>query len=156
MSHHPRGRPKGVARKTNLFPIGKVSQAQNRERMEYSAVTVARPMPAPNVAMPIRASLAQSTSVNRFAFSRYFSRLRTYGFAPGNPILQAFNQRYKLSPSQRVPRPVISGGKRSGPLSVSRTPATAKPGSMGAPKRFPKALPIRTNTYRPPVYGEGQ
>lgn len=147
-------RPKGASSKALLFPIGKVGQAQRRVGMEYSGITQARNVPAPNVPMPVRESLAQTLVVHRFQFTRYFGRLRTYGFAPGNPVIRAFNQRYSLSPKERTPRPIISGGARSGPLSVSRTPGVINKGSMGAPKRFPKALPLRVNTYRPPIYGE--
>lgn len=143
-----------ASRKAHPFPIGRVSQAQNRVGLEYQGTTQALTINAPNVAMPVRSSVAQQVSVNRFQFSRKLKFLRTYGLAPGNPVLQAVTQRV-VSP-QRVarPRPTIVGGKRSGPFSVAKTPASSRPGYMAAPKRFPKALPVRRNTYSPPVYGE--
>lgn len=148
-------RPRKPTRKSTLFPIGAVNQRVNRTGLEYSGVSVARSMRPATVPMPIRASLAQDVNAYRIHFSRKLRFLRTYGFAPGNPVLKAPKNPYTVyGVKSRRPLPVVRGGKRAGPLSVTRTPAAARPGYMGSPKRFPKALPVVPNNYTPPIYGE--
>lgn len=146
-------RPTKATQKATLFPIGAVNQRQNRNGLEYSGALTTRPMDAPNVPVPVRSTLSMPITRYKIAFTRNLKLLRTYGFAPGNPVLRATPNPYTVSGTKRrTPKPSVRGGKRSGPLSVSRPPAANKPGSMGAPKRFPKALPVIPNNYEPPVY----
>lgn len=148
-------RPTKPTTKASLFPIGSVNQRQNRRGLEYSGGLTTRPMDAPNVPVPIRSTLSMPITRYKIAFTRKLIFLRTYGFAPGNPVLRATPNPYTVAGARkRKPRPVVRGGRRSGPLSVARPPAAAKNGAMGAPKRFPKALPIIPNNYKPPIYGE--
>jgi hypothetical protein len=147
-------RPTKPTTKASLFPIGAVNQRQNREGLEYQGMITTRPMESPNVPMPIRSTLAMPITRYRVQFTRKLKFLRTYGFAPGNPVLKATPNPYTVAGQRRrQPKPHTRGGRRSGPLSVSRAPSASKPGHMGAPKRFPKALPLVPNKYQPPVYG---
>lgn len=147
-------RPTKPSTKASLFPIGSVNQRQNRSGLEYQGMLTARPMEAPNVPQVIRSTLSMPITRYRIQFTRNLKLLRTYGFAPGNPVLRATPNPYTVTSRRRQPKPTLRGGRRNGPLSVSRAPAAAKPGRMGAPKRFPKALPLIPNNYKPPVYGE--
>lgn len=147
-------RPTKPTTKASLFPIGAVNQRQNRNGLEYSGALTTRPMNAPNVPLPVRSTLSMPITRYKLAFTRNLKLLRTYGFRPGNPVLRATPNPYTVGQKRRTPKPAVRGGKRNGPLSVSRPPAATKAGSMGAPKRFPKALPVVPNNYKPPIYGE--
>lgn len=137
-----------------LFPIARVSRVPLRVGLEYGMAIKGAPMDAPNVAPPIRSSLAQQTVIHRFQLSRYISRLRTYGFAPGNPILKADSIDLKSRQTANTPKPVMTRlGQRPVPGRTPVFPRTAAPGTMGSPRRFPKALPVQKNTYTPPIYG---
>lgn len=146
-------RPTKPTRKTTLFPIGAVNQRQNRDGLEYQGMITTRPMEAPNVPMVVRSTLAMPMTRYKVQFTRKLKFLRTYGFAPGNPVLKATPNPYTVATQRRQPKPTLRGGRRHGPLSVSRTPSSVKGGHMGAPKRFPKALPVIPNKYAPPIYG---
>lgn len=104
---------------------------------------------APGIPLPIRSSLAQVLRVERVQMSKYISWIRPYGMAPGYPTAKVVTLINTSSRIQRRPTPRINR-----PGGAPAQPRVSHPGSMAAPRRFTKALPVSLNDYSPPVYGE--
>lgn len=149
----PSQRPQGASLQAQAFPMAIVSRRPLRVGLEYGMTIQGKDVPAPTVQMPVRSSLGQPFLRHRFQLSRNIRLLRTYGFAPGNPILQAESIPNQSSASSQRPRPIAAryGMQTSGGVRAS----VGSRGSMGSPKRFPKAIMVPPNTYSPPVYGGG-
>lgn len=112
-------------------------------------------MNAPPVQLPVRSSLGQQILIHRFQNSHNYRLLRNYGFAPGNPILQAESIPNQANTQGNTPKPVFTRFGMQAPVPGQSPvfPRVSGRGSMGSPKRFPKSLLVPPNTYAPPVYG---
>lgn len=136
-----------ATKKSVLFPPSVVSQSDVRDGLEYGMIVDTRAMPAPNVPILDRSSLGQQYLKHRYQITRYFSKLRNFGFRPDYPVFKGL----QIVPTKpeglaATPRPVLN---RAGLLYPN---AVSQGGVMGAPRRFAKALKNPINTYTPPEY----
>lgn len=93
----------------------------------------------PNVPIAVRSSLAQTRSVFRIQLSRYISWIK-----PGPvPMTYPVAHVHTLINTRPKNRGLVTG-LRGYPAQSSQ---------MGAPPRFTKALKVKQNTYRTPLYG---
>lgn len=132
-----------VSPKTRGLPSPVVSQMPVTTGMEYFLSFQPRSFGAPSVPLPTRSSLGQMIQKYRLQDSLYLSRFRLglqavigYPTARGQTILNT------APPLARRPVPTTSGL------------AAAKPGAMGSPPRFSKALRAPVVPFNPPIYGE--
>lgn len=151
-------RPAGYGKTARLFPVAQVSRVPLRRGLEYGMTIQSRDIPAPDVPLPIRSSLAQSLGVHRFQISRNLKLLRNYGFAPGNPVLKAQTIPLQGRANAQRPTPVMTrfGMQAPRPGATPVFPRVGKPGAMGSVRRFPRAILVPPNTYRIPVYGNAE
>lgn len=148
-------KPQGASnRGEKVFPVFRPSFRPLRTGLEYGMTVQGRPMPAPNVALPIQSSTAQDVNVHRFQITRNLRLLRNYGMRPDHPVLRAPSIPFTAKVNAQTPKPVMTRlGTRPVPGATPVFPRTGAPGTMGSVKRFPKAILAMPNRYRPPVYG---
>lgn len=109
-----------------------------------------------NVPLPVRSSLAQTIGIFKVQLSHYFrskaGATRYPGMLPDYPVAKVLTL-INTAPRMRRGNPRNVVGERS-PAFSFRSGYAARPGFMNAPPRFHKALPLPTNDYKPPIYGE--
>lgn len=149
-------RPAGFQQQDSAFPIYRPSFKPLRKGLQYGMTITRRDGDAPDLPMPIRSSLFGKEIVTRFQLSRNIRLLRNYGFAPGNPVLKAQSIPVQALLLQQRPTPTMTrfGMQKPSPGATPVFPRTGARGGMGSVRRFPKAIRVVPNTYRPPVYGQ--
>ena len=149
-------KPTVASRREKLFPVFRPSFASRRVGLEYGMTVQGKPMQLPNVAQPVRSSLAQNVNVHRFQLSRNLKLLRNYGMRPDYPVLRAPFIPFQAKVAKQTPTPQMTRfGSRPTPGLTPVYPRVAKGGTMGSVKRFAKASKVIPNRYRPPIYGGG-
>ena len=137
-----------------LFPIARVSRVPLRVGLEYGMVYAGKPQNVATVQMPVRSSMAQTLLRFRWQIARNIRLLHGYGFAPGNPVLKAESRNLRAQILANTPRPVMTNfGGTPVPGKTPVFPRTGRPGGLGSPRRFPKAISVVPNDYVPPIYG---
>lgn len=150
-------RPGGAALKSpGGFPLAVVSRKPLKAGLAYGMTIQDRPMETPGVPLPVLSSRAQQRLIHRFQLALNTRLIHPYGFAPGNPILQAESTDNRMTGTKQTPTPTMSnfGGTPAPGRPVF--PRSAARGRMGSPKRFPKAIQVIPNDYTPSLYGGGQ
>lgn len=123
------------------FPSPIVSQKADRDGMAFGMVFQPRVNGVDTTAFLEAQSLRQPILKARLQASSYFSKFRTGLQAEINyPAARGFKIIPSAPPLTRQPHPQGSGR------------AASRPGFMGAPPRFKKALPAPVNIFNPPVY----
>lgn len=131
------------------FDVPRLAARPIRANISYFMQYGGRVMPAPNVPMMQRSSLAQQIVIHRTQDSTYLSNLRYYGLRPDYPAFHALTT-IRRSPMRSNPKPLPKISTR-----FAGRPGVSQQGTMGAMQRFKKALPNPINIYHPPVYGQG-
>lgn len=127
------------------FYPGVINQDQSAKGITAGRFDEQRAQEAFQVLLPVRSSVAGRELRHHFAWIKYFTfwRQDSMSMAAGYPV-------------SRTPKIINSGptGFNRNRLrpTMSSYPKTSSQGGMGTPPRFSKAIQIKQNMYRPPVY----